>query len=161
MESDTTRTEVTKHYGKLELETSRHRLNMPKLDAPQVVFVPEEKTTVIVKDSISYVMLDREAFYTETKDAKIWHSGVDSRIDSLIVTSWNERVTTTYHEKNFQNSLSFYGAVGYDSQDLLLPVGIEYLYHPKKWMGFGAKIEYDAHVKDVSVLATARITLRW
>lgn len=160
--SDTTRTEVTKHYGKLELQTKKVKLEIPKYSStPQVVFVPEEKVTTIVRDSVSYVMLDREFFYTETDDAQIWHSGIDSTIDSLVIKSWNEKITTVLREKDYHNTLSFYGAIGYNSHDLLLPIGVEYLYHPKKWIGFGGKVEYDAYMKNVSVLATTRITLRW
>lgn len=161
-EPDTTRTEITQRYGKLELHTKTSKLEVPNIGtAPHLVFVPEEKTTVIVKDSVSYVMMDRSFFYTETKDAKIWHSGVDSTIDSLVVTSWNERITTTYREPHYYNSLSFYGGVGYDGMKMVLPIGMEFLYHPKKWIGFGARMEYDACLRNMSVLATTRLTFRW
>lgn len=160
VESDTTRVEVTKSYGKLDLHTKTVKLDLPKIDkSPQMIFVPEEKTTVIVRDSISYIMMDRESFYTETDEAKIWHSGVESRIDSLMVISKKE--TTTYKAPDFRHSLSFSGSVGYDGVNQYYPVGIEYLYHPKRWIGFGAGMQYDHFTKNVNVYATMKLTIRW
>lgn len=161
-ESDTARVETLVNYGKLELQANTIKLDLPKIGKlPQVVFVPEEKTTVVVKDSVSYIMMDREFFYTETEDAKIWHSGVSSTIDSLVVTKRTERVTTSYKQPDFKHSLSFSGSIGYNGINQYLPVEVEYLYHPQRWVGIGAKAQYDVYTKNVYVYATMKLTIRW
>lgn len=159
--SDTTRTEVSRRYSRLELQPKTIKLQVPSIGkVPEVIFIPEEKYTVVVRDSISYVMVERDHFYTETKDARIWHSGVESRIDSLIVTTFNERVTTTFREPDFRHSLSLFGGMGY-AKVPVCPVGIEYLYHPSRWIGFGGRAEYDVYTRNMQILASLRLTIRW
>lgn len=75
----------TARYSKLELASKSYRLNVPKIESPSVVYIPADSTTIIYRDSIRYVTLTREYFYTKTEDAEIWHSGVQSTIDSLNV----------------------------------------------------------------------------
>lgn len=131
-------------YSKLELIGKNYRLDLPKIDNPRMVLVPADSTIIIYRDSIRYVTLPRQYFFTETEDAQIWHSGIDSTIDSLnvfpktMVISKTETTTpkpklnsigigmeTSYmntlstpiyleYERMLHKNISFYGQVFYD-----------------------------------------------
>ena len=94
LQVDTTIVYDTVAYSKLQLTTNSSKLDIPQL--PRIpVLIPVEKTDTIVKENKVYVAMEREYFYTETKDAQIWHSGVDSTIDSLNVLVKNMIVSKT------------------------------------------------------------------
>lgn len=85
LQRDTTYVYDTIRYSRLDLASNTYELDIPKIDKAEMVFIPESSTTIIYRDSIRYVTLPREYFYTKTEDAEIWHSGVQSTIDSLNV----------------------------------------------------------------------------
>lgn len=97
-------------YSKLELIGKNYRLDLPKIDNPRMVLIPADSTTIIYRDSVRYVTLPRQFYFTETKDAQIWHSGIDSTIDSLIVYKSNMVIskteTTTLTPSPWRYSLS-------------------------------------------------------
>lgn len=100
----------TIRYSRLELTTNSCRLNVPKIDNPRMVLIPADSTTIIYRDSVRYVTLPRQFYFTETEDAQIWHSGIDSTIDSLIVYKSNMVIskteTTTLTPSPWRYSLS-------------------------------------------------------
>lgn len=151
----------TIRYSPLQLADKRYKLDLPKIDNPVMVFVQEDSTSIIYRDSVRYVTLPREYFYTNIDDTEIWHSGIDSTIDSLVVRSRTESITETCRIPQYRHSMSLYGNAGYDAGSFTLPVGMEYLYHPYGWIGIGGKAEYDIRTKGWNVMATAKLTLRW
>ena len=74
-------------YSKLELIGKNYRLDIPKVSTPEWVYVPSDSTTIIYRDNVRYVTLPRQKYFTETEDAQIGHSGIDSRIEELNVIS--------------------------------------------------------------------------
>lgn len=160
METDTTTVEVVKQYSRFDLQAKTIKLDIPKIGTiPELVFVPEEKVSVVVRDSVSYIVMDREQYYTETDDARIWHSGVESRIDSLMVISKKE--TTTYREKQRKNSLTLFGEIAYDNVRPSLPVGLQYTYHLNRWIGLGGGVQYDMFQHNMAVFAKLNFTIEW
>lgn len=160
MKTDTTTVEVVKQYSRFDLQAKTIRLDIPKIGTtPELVFVPEEKVSVVVRDSVSYIVMDREQYYTETDDARIWHSGVESRIDSLMVISKKE--TTTYREKQRKNSLTLFGEIAYDNVRPSLPVGLQYTYHLNRWIGLGGGMQYDMFQHNMAVFAELNFTIEW
>lgn len=93
--SDTVYVFDTVRYTKAELSMQTTKLDVPKVSAPEYVWVVGDSASVVYRDSIRYVTLPREFYYTRTHDAEIWHSGVGSRIDSLNVFRSSTIITTT------------------------------------------------------------------
>ena len=110
--------------------------------------------TVWVKDTM-WLGLPRQHYFAETDDVKIWHSGVDSRIDSLV----NFRETKTILPEPWKrHSVGVSADIGFN----LLGVGAEYEYSPFKWFSINASAGYDFYMKQPYAMAGAKITLyRW
>lgn len=81
---DTTYVYNTAAYSKLDLVKNTYELDIPKSTRVPVL-IPIENTDTVVKENNVYVAMEREYRYTETEDVQIWHSGIDSTIDSLNV----------------------------------------------------------------------------
>lgn len=124
VDTDTTAVYDTTRYTRLELKGKTYRLNVPEVGAKRYVYVPADSATVVYKDSIRYVMLPREYRFTKTEDAEIWHSGIDSTIDSLNVTRKTVYVTTTRTEK-YRNRISLGIEAGYSTIPYV-PIYLEY-----------------------------------
>lgn len=110
--------------------------------------------TVWVKDTM-WLGLPRQHYFAETDDVKIWHSGVDSRIDSLV----NFRETKTILPEPWKrHSVGVFADIGFN----LLGVGVEYEYSPFKWFSINASAGYDFFMKQPYAMAGAKMTLyRW
>lgn len=141
-------------------DTSYSRLslgNIKKLDIPEVrgvpsvLYVPETKVKIEYRDSIRYVVLDREHKVLENPDVKIWYSGIDPSIDSLQVM----RKTVIQKEPWKRHSVSLYGKVGFNT----LGAGAEYEYSVFKWFSVSANAGYDFYMRQPYVSASAKIRL--
>ena len=126
---DTTVVYDTVRYSKLQLKSDTYTLDIPRINKV-FVLVPMEKTDTIIKEDKVSMAMEREFRFTETEDVQIWHSGIDSTIDSLnvfkkeVVISKTE--TTTLNPSPWRYSVS----VGLDymkmDRDYLLPnIGAE------------------------------------
>ena len=89
----------TMRYSRLELETLSHRLDVPKIDVPKLAILDVEKMDTIYKDNVMYITYPRENYYTKAKDVEIWHSGIDSTIDSLNVVQKTQNITESILHK--------------------------------------------------------------
>ena len=89
----------TMRYSRLELETLSHRLDVPKIDVPKLAILDVEKMDTIYKDNVMYITYPRENYYTKANDVEIWHSGIDSTIDSLSVVRKTQNITETILHK--------------------------------------------------------------
>ena len=144
-------------------DTSYSRLNMgtvfkletPKVSwVPSVIFIPETEVKIEYRDSIRYVVLDREHKFLDNPDVKIWYSGVDPTIDSLQV----KRQTVIQTEPWKRHSVSLSGKVGFN----MLGVGAEYEYDVFEWFSISANAGYDFYMKQPYAMAGAKIMLyRW
>ena len=138
-------------YSRLSLGGIK-KLDIPEVKGvPMVVYVPEVEVRTVVKDSIRYVMLDREHKLLDNPDVKIWYSGVDPTIDSLQV----KRQTVIQKEPWKRHSISLSGEVGFN----MLGAGAEYEYSVFKWFSVSANAGYDFYMKQPYVSASAKIRL--
>lgn len=158
VQRDTVEVVKTIRYSYPELTTIR--LDIPSVGIPEYIFIPEEKIKIEYRDSIGYIALQRERFYTQTNEAEIWHSGIESRIDSLALTQKNVIITETITEKPWRHTVTAYGEIGY-MEGLKATAGIKYLYHPNKWLGLGGSIERDFLAKQTGIYANIDMTLGW
>lgn len=138
-------------YSRLSLGDIK-KLDVPEVrGVPSVLYVPEVEIRTVVKDSIRYVMLDREHKLLDNPDVKIWYSGVDPTIDSLQV----KRHTIIQKEPWKRHSISLSGDVGFN----MLGVGAEYEYSVFKWFSVSANAGYDFYMKQPYISASAKIRL--
>lgn len=142
IQKDTTYIYEKVPYSRLDLEKMSVQITVPEVDVPKMVFIREDSTTIIYRDSVRYVTLPREYYYTSTNDVEIWHSGIDSTIDSLNIVRKSANVTNVYKPKDKKNSLSL-GIETCYSDRLSTPIYLEYGRMLHKNVGVFGKIEYD------------------
>lgn len=119
-----------------------------------------EVRDTIEKEKKVYVPMPRQHYHTRVKDAEIFHSGIESRIDSLNIFSTTANITQTYLPKEKKHSFTLYGSVGWMDR-LRLPVGAKYLYSVYPWWKVGSKIEHDFAQSITGVYATTELTFGW
>lgn len=138
-------------YSRLSLGEIK-KLDVPEVQGvPMVVYVPEPEVKIEYRDSIRYVVLDREHKFLNNPDVKIWYSGVDPTIDSLQV----KRQTVIQTEPWKRHSISLSGEVGFN----MLGVGAEYEYSIFRWLSISANAGYDFYMKQPYVSANAKVGL--
>lgn len=160
VDSDTIHKEIVKYYTPLELAKNTIKLDVPRISTKEYVYVQSDSTTIIYRDSIAFVTLPRENFYTAQDDIEIWHSGIESRIDSLSYKMRETIITDTYERKDWKHELSLSASVGYHNIPIM-PIELKYFYCPSKWVGVGAKIEHDLFRNTTGIYATASIRFGW
>lgn len=160
VDSDTTQKVIVKYYTPLELAKNTIKLDVPKVSTKEYVYVQSDSTTIIYRDSIAFVTLPRENYYTKQDDIEIWHSGVSSRIDSLRYAMRETTITDTYKRRDWKHEISLSASIGYHNM-LMLPIELKYLYCPKRWIGIGGKLEYEPLHKTTGIFATASFRFGW
>lgn len=150
----------TARYSKLELASKSYRLNVPKIESPSVVYIPADSTTIIYRDSIRYVTLPRQFFYTNVDDVEIWHSGIDSTIDSLNVVRKTQEITKTTQPVTKRNALSIGIEASY-LNTLSTPIYLEYERMLHKNVGFYGQIFYDLPARQYGVGIGMHLQLEW
>lgn len=110
--------------------------------------------TVLINDTI-YLMLPRQHYFAETDDVKIWHSGIDSRIDSL-VNFRNSSVKYIENEIWKRHSLYLGAKTGY-YDDFRVSVGATYQYNVFKWFSVDFSAGYDLYLKQPYAMAGLKV----
>lgn len=138
-------------YSRLSLGDIK-KLEIPEIKGvPSVLYIPETEVKIEYRDSIRYVVLNREHKFLDNPDVKIWYSGVDPTIDSLQV----KRQNVIQKEPWKRHSISLSGEVGFN----MLGAGAEYEYSVFKWFSVSANAGYDFYMKHPYVSASAKIRL--
>lgn len=150
----------TARYSRLELVKNTYELDIPKIDNPRIVLVPADSATIIYRDSVRYVTLPRQYFYTKVEDAEIWHSGIDSTIDSLNVVRKTQEVTKTAQTKPKLNSIGIGMETTYMTT-LSTPIYIEYERMLKPWMSVYGQIAYNLPSQKYGVGIGLKMQLEW
>lgn len=137
-------------YSRLSLGDIK-KLDVPEVKGvPMVVYVPEVEVRTVIKDSVSYVVLDREHKILENPDVKIWYSGVDPTIDSVAV-----RTRTVVQKEPWKRH-----SIGLEGEASLgLSVGAVYEYDIFKWLSVSTKAGYDFYVEKPYFAVGAEIRL--
>lgn len=112
IQRDTTVRYVTKYYSKPALANRTYRIDIPEVGSKEYVFLTD--TTTLYRDSVRYLAAPREYYYTNVEDAEIWHSGIDSRIDSLKVRQKITDVSTIVEKIEKPRLVSFQLDLGCD-----------------------------------------------
>lgn len=141
-------------YSRLSLGDIK-KLDIPEVKGvPSVLYIPETEVKIEYRDSIRYVVLDREHKVLENPDVKIWYSGVNPTIDSIAV-----RTRTVVHKEPWKrHSIGLEGETGYYG-DFGLMAGAVYEYDIFRWLSVSAKAGYDFHIEKPYVAFGAEIRL--
>jgi hypothetical protein len=150
----------TVKYSKLELIGKNYRLDIPKVSMKELVYIPSDSTTIIYRDSIRYVTLPRQYFYTKVGDAEIWHSGIDSTIDSLNVVRKTQEITKATQTVTHRNALTFGIEPSYLST-FSIPIYLEYERMLHKNVGIYGRINYDLQTKMFGAGIGAKVSIGW
>jgi hypothetical protein len=151
----------TVKYSKLELIGKNYRLDIPKVNMPELVYIPSDSTTIIYRESIRYVTLPRQYFFTRTADAEIYHSGIDSRIDSLNVFHKTQTITQTVTQTvTNRNTLTFGIEPSYLST-FSIPIYLEYERMLHKNIGIYGQLQYDLRTNLFGVGIGAKVSIGW
>lgn len=159
VQRDSTERKDTLGYGPEELAPERVQ---PKDTEYVYITLPPEVIEKIVRDTVyvpKNIALPREHYYLEKGYTRIWYSGIEPRIDSLVNTRVTTVITETYRKAD-RHTLSVYGETGY-SEGLSVLAGARYLFHPNRWLGVGAEVERDFLMHQTNVKAVAEITISW
>ena len=143
-----------RYYSRLDIG-SVTKLDIPEVRGiPGVVYIPETEIKVEYRDSVRYVVLDREFKILENEDVKIWYSGVDPTIDSLYVRSKTIIQNTPWK----RHSLLFGAEAGYYS-DFRMSVGVTYQYDVFKWLNAHVSLGYDYYIEQPYIMTGLKIRL--
>lgn len=158
-----THTEETHHvksYGGLELAAATIRLDVPQIKGMKRFFLlPIENTDTVTIEKVRYISLPRESFYTNKGDVEIWHSGVDSTIDSLsylakVETTINRYAKASMNVMRLGIEASYAGMLG-------TPVYLEYERKALPWLSAYARGEYDVLSRKPGGRIGARMSFEW
>lgn len=94
-------------------------------DKLEYVYVDVEKTDTLYIEEKVFVQMPRQYYFTETDDVRIWHSGIDSTIDSLNLVRKTQNITETIQKKDKKNYLSV-GAEAVYIGTPYMPIYVEY-----------------------------------
>lgn len=150
----------TVRYSRLELTKNTCKLDIPKIGRKELVYIPSDSTTIIYRDSVRYVTLPRQYYFTQTEDAQIWHSGIDSTIDSLNVFTKTTSVTKVVQPVTKRNAL-FAGLEAAYMGSLYTPVYVGYEYSSRPWIAVYGRMEYDLISQSWGARMGFRFKLQW
>ena len=150
----------TVFYSRADLAKNTYRLNVPNIGTSKLVYVAADSTKIVYKDSIRYIASPREFYYTSIGDVEIWHSGIDSTIDSLNVARKTEIITKTIQPVTKRNALSLGVEADYDA-GLKFPLHLEYSYKVNRLMSVYSYGEYDLLSKQFEIGWGINVMIAW
>ena len=151
----------TVKYSKLELIGKNYRLDIPKVNMSELVYIHSDSTTIIYRDSIRYVTLPRQYFFTRTADAEIYHSGIDSRIDSLNVFHKTQTITQTVTQTVTNRNALTFGIEPSYLNTFSIPIYLEYERMLHKNVGIYGQLQYDLRSNLFGVGIGAKVSIGW
>lgn len=160
IDTDTTLVENNVSFGKEELAESTKEIAPPKtIKETEYIYIPEVKIVEkIIKDTV-YLSFPRQYYFTEKNGVLIWHSGIQSRIDSLDYTE-RKYVIEKVYQKEKKNFLSLGMEANYN-QAIRLPMQLEYERMINKWFSAYAYLEYEFVTRNYGIGAGVKASIGW
>lgn len=149
----------TTRHSRLELTKNTYKLDIPKIGRKKLVYIPSDSTTIIYRDSIRYVTLPREYYYTSVKDVEIWYSGVDPQIDSVNVFGISKVITHTINNVS-KNKIGIGIEASYIGS-ASIPIYLEYSYLLQRNVEFSAMLLYDLPSQKMGFGLGAKVSFGW
>lgn len=162
IQKDTVTVYKTIQYSRLELKAKTIRLQVPDIYVRPMVFIPADSVAIIYRDSIRYITLPRQNYYTKTDKVQIWHSGIDSAIDSLSLLFPMASIVHTERvaEKSRKHAIGIGIEANYNTT-FNMPVQLEYTYNVKPWLSVYGYAEYELFRKQFGIGAGTKITVNY
>lgn len=129
-------------------------------DKVEYVYVDVEKTDTIYREEKVFVQMPRQYYLTETDDVRIWHSGIDSTIDSLNLVRKTQNITETIQKKDKKNYLSV-GAEAVYIGTPFLPVYLEYERKLHRNFSLNARVMHDFISQENGVSVGVKAEFGW
>ena len=129
-------------------------------DKIEYVYVDVEKTDTIYKEEKVFVQMPRQYYFTETDDVRIWHSGIDSTIDSLNVYTKTQNITETIRTTDKKNYLSV-GAEAVYIGTPYIPVYVEYERKLHRNFSFYGRVMRDVIRRENGVSVGVKAEIGW
>lgn len=129
-------------------------------NVPRLLYIPTHSLDTIYRDNIQYVTLPRQFYFTETEDAQIWHSGIDSTIDSLNVFRKSTTITQTIQPVTKRNALSV-GIEGMYMNSLNVPAYVEYESRIKTWLSAYGRVAYNIPTREWGIGLGVKMKIEW
>lgn len=158
---DTVTVYDTARYSRLELVRNTYRLDIPKIGMPELVYIPSDSTTSIYRDSVRYITLPRQYFYTRTADAEVYHSGIDSRIDALNVFHKTQTITKKVTQTVTKRNALSIGIETIYMNALSTPIYLEYERMLHKNLGFYVQVAYNLPTKRYGAGIGLKAQIEW
>lgn len=147
----------TIRYGKDELADATKELPPPA--EPEYIYLPEYIVRTEVVHDTTYIVLQRQQYFTEMDDLCIWHSGVQSRIDSVDFVSRSYFIKPVPQKKKM-NALSVGMEANYTGA-FRIPARVQYTRDINDWFAVYAYAEYDLLNKQPGGGAGGKFNIRW
>ena len=144
----------------MELDSKTYKIDVPKIGGLSMVLFPIDKVDTVYKDKKVYIAMEREYRCTELDGIEIFHSGIDSTIDSLNVMRKTEIITETVQEAMKRNYLSFGIEAGYSAIPHI-PIYLQYDRMLHKNMGVYVRAFYDIPRLSYGVSVGAKVQVGW
>lgn len=119
-----------------------------------------EVRDTIVKEKKVYVPMPMQHYRTRVKDAEIFHSGIESRIDSLSIFSTTANITQTYLPKEKKNYLTLGIEASYIDR-LYIPIYFQYSRMLHKNAEIYGRVMYDMPTRFWGVGIGANVQFGW
>lgn len=147
----------TIRYGKDELADATKKLPPPA--EPEYIYLPEYIVRTEVIHDTTYIALQRQQYFTEMDDLCIWHSGVQSRIDSVDFVSRSYVIKQTY-QKQKRNAISAGLEASY-MDSFRLPFKAQYTRDINDWFAVYGFAEYDLMSKRFGGGIGGKVKFTW
>lgn len=150
----------TLHYSRLELKGKTYKIDVPKVGIPAMVLYPIDKVDTVYKDKKVYIAMEREYRCTEMEGIEIFHSGIDSTIDSLNVITKSVEIMERYIPREIKSRLTVGIEAGY-LNTVFTPIYLEYERMLHKNVGIYARGSYDLQTHGKGIFLGVRANIEW
>ena len=160
IQNDTIVKYEVRYYSKMDLQNRTIELDVPDIGKREYVFFTEEKIKEVYIDSIRYIAAPRQYYFTSTDDVKIWHSGIDSTIDSLNVVRKTQEITKSTQTVTNRNALAIGLDMNYSGRPDI-PIYLEYSYLLHRNVEMSARLQYDLLSQKIGFGLGAKVSIGW
>lgn len=124
------------------------------------IYVPEVQIQREIIHDTTYIVLPRQTYFTEAGGVSIWHSGIESTIDSLNVLRQTEIIKESIRPAYKKNTIT--AGIGADyATTLCFPVELRYTRSINNWFAVYTYMEYELINRQFGVGVGGQFKVSW